>query len=169
MGWALMPGAGCGEHPAMAPSFLYRALVRALQLIRLSCRTDIDLVIEIVVLSHEVAVLRRQVHRPALQLADRAVLAALWRLLPRRHRGRLFVQGSWVVIAEVRSDSRPPKDGTSKAPHHSGVDPFSRSALVPRGRHREEGGVHDEIRQVVMSRSVELAGAGHKLQGGSTG
>ena len=55
--------------------FLYRAFWRAIRLIRLICRSDTDLVVEVVVLRHEVAVLRRQVHRPALEPADRAVLA----------------------------------------------------------------------------------------------
>ena len=81
----------------MALSFLYRAFCRVLQLIRLVCRKDTDLAIEIVMLRHEVAVLRRQVHRPALQPADRAVLVALWRLLPRLRQARLFVQPATLL------------------------------------------------------------------------
>jgi len=73
-------------------SFLYRAFCRVIQLIRLIARKDTDLAIEVVVLRHEVAVLRRQVHRPALELADRAVLAGMARLLTRRRLGHLFVQ-----------------------------------------------------------------------------
>ena len=48
-------------------------------------------------LRHEVAVLRRQVQRPALQPADRALLAGLARLLPRNHRGRFFVHPATLL------------------------------------------------------------------------
>jgi len=90
----LTPGPIRGEHPATTLSFLYRAFCRVLQLIRLVGRSDTDLAIEVVMLRHEVAVMRRQVHRPALEPADRAVLAGL---LPRRRLGRSFVQPATLL------------------------------------------------------------------------
>jgi putative transposase len=57
----------------VALSFLSIAFVRTLQLVRLSRNGQEELTIEIVMLRHEVAVLRRQVARPALQPADRAL------------------------------------------------------------------------------------------------
>jgi len=76
----------------MALSFLYLAFVRMLQLPRLFRRDNEDLAIELVVLRREVAVLRRQVARPALRPSDRALLAGLSRLLGRRRLGRFIVQ-----------------------------------------------------------------------------
>ena len=76
----------------MALSFLYIAFVRSLQLVRLSWSEQQDLAIEVVMLRHEVAVLRRQVVRPALRPVDRAVLAGLSRLLSPARLGRFLVQ-----------------------------------------------------------------------------
>src|ERR1035441_7877156 len=47
--------------------------------------------LEIVVLRHEIAVLRRRVARPTLRAADRAFLAAASRLLPRARWQAFFV------------------------------------------------------------------------------
>jgi transposase len=74
------------------PIVSYLAFVRILQLLRFSRRDNSELAIEVVVLRHEVAVLRRQVVRPALRPPDRALLAGLSRLLDRHRRGRFFVK-----------------------------------------------------------------------------
>jgi putative transposase len=58
----------------------------------LRCRSDGANEVEILVLRHELAVLRRQVARPACRPADRMVVAALARMLPRDRRGSLFVR-----------------------------------------------------------------------------
>jgi putative transposase len=64
-------------------SFVYLALGRVLELIMLCCRSPAAKEVEILVLRHELAVLRRQHPRPRLQPKDRALLAALSRHLPR--------------------------------------------------------------------------------------
>lgn len=76
----------------MALSFLYLAFLRTLWLVRLRRGDADDLAIEVVVLRHEVAVLRRQVARPALRPADRALFAGLSRQMAKARRGRFFVQ-----------------------------------------------------------------------------
>jgi putative transposase len=64
-------------------SLLYLVLRRLIELVLLRSRSSEFKELEIVVLRHELALLRRQVARPALRPADRAFLAAASRLLPR--------------------------------------------------------------------------------------
>jgi putative transposase len=61
----------------------YLTLVRSIQLLALLARGDAAKDLEILVLRHQLTVLRRQVQRPKLQPADRALLAAVSRVLPR--------------------------------------------------------------------------------------
>jgi putative transposase len=75
----------------MAFSFLYLAF-RALLGALVRSRRGLDAKdVELLVLRHELDVLRRQVARPKLGIADRALLAAAASHLPRASRGVLFV------------------------------------------------------------------------------
>jgi transposase InsO family protein len=76
----------------VALSFLYLAFLRTMQILWLQRSDKSDLAIEVVVLRHEVAVLGRQVARPALRPSDRALLAGLSRLIHRAKLHRFFVQ-----------------------------------------------------------------------------
>ena len=69
--------------------WLFRLL---LELAVLRCRSEAANEVELLVLRHELAVLRRQVVRPNCRPADRMFLAALARILPRERWGSLFVR-----------------------------------------------------------------------------
>jgi putative transposase len=61
---------------------LYLIMIRVFSWLALLGRSQASKNAEIMVLRHEVTVLRRQVTRPKLDWVDQAVLAALARLLP---------------------------------------------------------------------------------------
>ena len=76
----------------MLISCFYWLFRQLLGLAVLRCRSEAANEVEILVLRHELAVLRRQVARPSCRPADRAFLAALARMFPRDGRGSMFVR-----------------------------------------------------------------------------
>ena len=76
----------------MPVSRLYIVVCRLLELIVLLSRGDRTKELEILVLRHEVAVLRRQAGRPRLEAHDRLLLSAFSRILPRHSWNAFFVQ-----------------------------------------------------------------------------
>jgi putative transposase len=99
----------------------YLTLCRSVQLLVLLARGEAAKDLEILVLRHQLMVLRRQVARPRLDPADRALLAAVSRALPRARWScflvkpetllrwhRRLVAGAWTYPR--RGQGRPPLD-----------------------------------------------------------
>ena len=81
----------------MSLRLLYLIFVQVLGLVLLLGRTSVAKDVELLVLRHEVAVLRRANPRPRLEWADRAVFAALVRLLPRSLRAHRLVTPDTIL------------------------------------------------------------------------
>jgi hypothetical protein len=100
---------------------LYLVTIRVFSWLALLGRSQASKDAEIIVLRHEVAVLRRQIARPQSDWADRAVLAALARLLPaalRAHRfvtpGTLLAWHRRLIQRKWTYPNRPRRPGTSQ-------------------------------------------------------
>ena len=105
----------------MLSKLAYLTLCRSIQLLVLLARNETAKDLEILVLRHQLTVLRRQVGRPRLEPADRALLSAASRPLPRSRWSCFFVQpetllrwhrrlvaGAWIYPG--REQGRPPLD-----------------------------------------------------------
>src|SRR5262249_17994988 len=78
-------------------SFAYWVVRRLFDLLVLFGRSERATEVEILVLRHELLVLRRQVGRPRLRSADRALLAVLNQVLPRERRRAFLVQPATLL------------------------------------------------------------------------
>ncbi len=114
----------------MLVSFVYVAACRLFALVLLLARGDRSKELEIVLLRHELSILRRQTRRPQLTARDRLVLATLSRVLPRLSWYAFLVTPETLLRWSTVRGSRDTRSLGASAPRGRPDDlPTSRQAL----------------------------------------
>ena len=106
----------------MALRLIYQMFAKLLGWIVFSTRSDTSKDIEILVLRHQLAVLQRRTPRPPITWTDRALIAALTRLLPVHRRLGLLVTPATILrwhrqlIARCWTTTKPARPGRPAIP-----------------------------------------------------
>src|SRR3989454_2392090 len=139
----------------MVFSFLYVVLRRLLELLALRRRGEAQKDLEIVVLRHQLAVLRRQVKQPVFRPADRAFLAAASRALSPERRHAFLVRPEtllrWHHRLVVRKWTKP-----HRPPGRPALDPEVRDLILRLARENPRWG-YQRIRGELLKLGIRVS------------
>jgi putative transposase len=142
----------------MLPRLVYQTLCRSISLLVLLTRGDAAKDLEILVLRHQLTVLRRQVPRPRLEPADRAVLAAISRALPRARWSCFFVRPETLLRWHRRLVAGAwtyPNRGSGRPPLHNDTQQL----IVRPARENPRWG-YQRIRGELRSLGIQVSATG---------
>jgi putative transposase len=137
----------------------YLAASSVFALIRLLPMTDVDKDIEILTLRHQLAVLRRQIDRPRVTPADRAILAALLHRLPKPRLRQLHLIVSPDTILRWHRDLMRRRHADASRRKRPGRPPTHRAvqALVLRLARENSGWGYRRIHGELAALGIKVA------------